>query len=242
MEMSQRKKKLEKDIEAELGDDYILDLKKNYDLPEDQKYDIIPELWEGHNIADYVDPEIDKKLAELEKEEEELERNGFYDWSDSEDEETQEVRKLARKIKSRKALMKNDSFVKNTTKPTLGRNPRKRERSVSRLRSEMGRLGVELDDEPSHYREASKSVERGRPLKRAREDSEGRVRSSSRRPRSESGLRDVEQQKKVRTIAKKAQTGRNRNARKGEGDRHIPDSKPKHLFCGKRKNGTHNRR
>lgn len=27
-------------------------------IPDDQKYDIIPELWEGHNIADFIDPEI----------------------------------------------------------------------------------------------------------------------------------------------------------------------------------------
>lgn len=54
----QDKKKLERDVEIELGDDYILDLKKNYDLPDDYKYDIIPELWEGHNIADYIDMDI----------------------------------------------------------------------------------------------------------------------------------------------------------------------------------------
>lgn len=41
-----------------MGDDYILDLKKNYDLSEAYKYDIIPEIWEGHNIADYIDPDI----------------------------------------------------------------------------------------------------------------------------------------------------------------------------------------
>lgn len=52
------KRKLEKDIEEEMGDDYILDLKKNYDLPDNYKYDIIPEIWEGHNIADYIDPDI----------------------------------------------------------------------------------------------------------------------------------------------------------------------------------------
>lgn len=52
------KRKLEKDIAEEMGDDYVLDLKKNYDLPEDYKYDIIPEIWEGHNIADYIDPDI----------------------------------------------------------------------------------------------------------------------------------------------------------------------------------------
>lgn len=44
----------------ELGDDYVLDLKKNYDIPDEYKYDTIPEIWEGHNIADYIDPDIFK--------------------------------------------------------------------------------------------------------------------------------------------------------------------------------------
>lgn len=57
-ERSKAKRKLEREIEEELGDDYILDLKKNYDIEGDQKYDIIPEIWEGHNISDYIDPEI----------------------------------------------------------------------------------------------------------------------------------------------------------------------------------------
>lgn len=57
-EKSERKRKLEREIEEEMGDDYVLDLKKNYDIDGDQKYDIIPEIWEGHNIADYIDPEI----------------------------------------------------------------------------------------------------------------------------------------------------------------------------------------
>lgn len=25
-----------------------------------EKYDVIPEIWEGHNIADYIDPDIMK--------------------------------------------------------------------------------------------------------------------------------------------------------------------------------------
>ena len=53
-----RKRKLEREIEEEMGDDYVLDLKKNYDIEGDQKYDIIPEIWEGHNIADYIDSDI----------------------------------------------------------------------------------------------------------------------------------------------------------------------------------------
>lgn len=57
-EKIERKRKLEREIEEEMGDDYVLDLKKNYDIEGDQKYDVIPEIWEGHNIADYIDPEI----------------------------------------------------------------------------------------------------------------------------------------------------------------------------------------
>ena len=51
-------RKLEKDIEEELGDDYTLDLKKNYDIPDEYKYDKIPEMWNGHNIQDFIDPDI----------------------------------------------------------------------------------------------------------------------------------------------------------------------------------------
>lgn len=148
-------RKLERDLELDLGDDYILDLKKNYDLPEDEKYDIIPELWEGHNIADFVDPDIMKRLEELEKEEEERENSGYYDIEDTDsDEEITEIRGLAKKIRTKKALMKNESFMrKSSTKPKLPRTARKRERSVGRLRSEMGSIGVEMssDDEVCSY-------------------------------------------------------------------------------------------
>jgi len=39
---------------------------------------VIPEVWYGHNIADYVDPDILTRLEELEKEEELREDAGFY--------------------------------------------------------------------------------------------------------------------------------------------------------------------
>ncbi|XP_046820772.1 nucleolar GTP-binding protein 1-like [Vespa crabro] len=45
----EQKQKLEK-IEEEMGDDYVFDLKKNYDIEGEKKYDIIPEIWEGHNM------------------------------------------------------------------------------------------------------------------------------------------------------------------------------------------------
>lgn len=45
-----------------------------------------------------------------------------------------------------------------------------------------------------------------------------------------------------RRPADKAQIRMGRMARKGEGDRHIPDLKPKHLFSGKRPRGSTDRR
>jgi hypothetical protein len=54
---------------------YSADLRKHYDLKDPQwRYDIMPEVVNGHNIADFIDPDIDAKLAELEREEEEMER------------------------------------------------------------------------------------------------------------------------------------------------------------------------
>ncbi len=35
---------------------------ENYLLPDEEKYDQIPEIWEGHNIADFIDPQLDEVL------------------------------------------------------------------------------------------------------------------------------------------------------------------------------------
>lgn len=52
-------RKLERELELELGDKYFMDLKKHYLLKNPyEKYDIVPEIWEGHNIIDFVDNNI----------------------------------------------------------------------------------------------------------------------------------------------------------------------------------------
>lgn len=49
-------------------------MRKHYDLKDPSwRYDIMPEIMDGHNIADFIDPDIDAKLAEIEREEEQLE-------------------------------------------------------------------------------------------------------------------------------------------------------------------------
>ncbi len=52
---------------------------ENYLLENDEwKDDIIPEIMDGKNIADFIDPDILEKLDALEREEEKLEAEGFY--------------------------------------------------------------------------------------------------------------------------------------------------------------------
>lgn len=59
MEIEKEKRKTERDLELELGREYILDLRKTWDLANnEEKYDTIPETWNGHNVADFIDPEI----------------------------------------------------------------------------------------------------------------------------------------------------------------------------------------
>ena len=57
-----------------------------------------------------------------------------------------------------------------------------------------------------------------------------------------SGLKDAVQRNKAVKMADKQQRRAGKAARRGEGDRHIPDFKPKHLFSGKRPKGSTDRR
>ncbi|XP_072432275.1 GTP-binding protein 4 isoform X2 [Chiloscyllium punctatum] len=248
MEVDAPKRKTERDLELELGDDYVLDLQKHWDLMnESEKHDLIPEIWEGHNIADYIDPEIMQKLKQLEKEEELKQMAGEYDSdSESEDEEMKDIRKLASQIREKKKMQILISREKQTKKgPKMPRTAKKIERKT--LEKEMGSLGLDMDDkDDAHYAvqaRRSRSVTR----KRKREESQPptskvRSRSTSRTPRDLSGVRDDKMLKKVKKMMKNSQQDMNRMGKKGEADRHVFDLKPKHLFAGKRKMGRTDRR
>ncbi|KAK3597055.1 hypothetical protein CHS0354_022058 [Potamilus streckersoni] len=242
---TKQRRKLERDVELEQGDDYTLDLRKTWDVPDEEKYDIIPEIWHGHNIADFIDPDILQKLDALEKEEELRERAGYYMDDESEDEEMKGIRQTAKKIREKRNMITLLSREKRKiAKPRLPRSARPRSRSE--MEEEMEELGVEIENKnETHYaRMRSRSASR-KALKRKREESEvstSRTRSSSRTPRDQSGVRDAKMAKKVKKIARKAQMPANREAKKGEGDRVILNMKPKHLFSGKRKAGKTQRR
>lgn len=60
------------------------DCTENYMLEnEEWKKDTVPEFWQGKNVADFIDPDIAEKLEALEREDEKLQAEGFYDSDDS---------------------------------------------------------------------------------------------------------------------------------------------------------------
>lgn len=235
--------KTERDIEIELGDDYILDLKKKYDIPDEEKYDKPAELWQGHNIADFVDPGITKLLHQLEEEEKDRERSGYYDISSDESEGISDVRVLASEIREKKALLKAQRRLDHTTKPRLSRpQKRGRENTVDGLKSNMSDLGVDLSDDVEYHFDTAAERSATREAKRQKLTSVARDRSCSEISRSESCMRDPKMIQKARRLKQKSQATRRTLARKGEADRSIPNLRAKHLLSGKRKLGKTSRR
>ncbi|TRM70335.1 P-loop containing nucleoside triphosphate hydrolase protein [Schizophyllum amplum] len=79
------RKKLAREIELEEGGAGVfnINLKQDYLLKNPEwKMDVIPEIWQGKNVADFIDPDIEEKLEALEREEERLQAEGFYDSDD----------------------------------------------------------------------------------------------------------------------------------------------------------------
>ncbi|KAL3121377.1 hypothetical protein niasHT_004961 [Heterodera trifolii] len=238
------KRKLERELELEQGREYKLDLNKHYLLKnEAEKYDTIPEIWEGHNIADFIDPKIVEKLLKLRDEEKKREEAGFYDSDmDEDDEETRKLLREAEKITQKEQLRRMEfREKKSTNQPKMPRKiGRKRERSMARLEEELGDLGVDIASKKMrHLSEEQNREQRGKKIRVGRSPS---VKAPPKTPRDVQGIPD----KKIRVKAKKI--GRfglrrlARDARKGEADRHVFDLKPKHLFCGKRSSGKTDRR
>lgn len=262
------KKKTERDLQEENGGAgvYSQDLRKRWDLEDDAwKYDIMPEIMDGHNIADFIDPDIDAKLEALEREEEEAAARAAEQGIGMEDELTPEEIETLGAIRHRKAKLVADHRRKRKTGTNAAQMPRtadaERSRTSTRMDKELSGMGLD----PSAAIERARSQSRGRDLhkKRARSQSEiskeqgqSAVRKRSSKSRSMSrgralslaepepgkGLRDSIQRNKAIKMNDRAQIRMGRMARKGEADRHIPDLKPKHLFSGKRPKGTADRR
>jgi len=227
------------------------DWQKKYQLKdEDWKFDVIPEIIDGKNIADYIDPEILERLDELEAEEEERERLAAeqMDEKDIKDQFTPEELEMLKEIRTRKKLIVNrhrENSGKNTA--TISRTDKQPE--LSEFETHLADLGIDPSKAVERIRSRSSSRV-GR--KRSRSESAGededesqvktRKRSTSKTPAPGEGFKDLKHKMRAESLARKVQRSRNMEARKGEGDRVILNMKPKHLFTGKRSIGKTERR
>ncbi|KAG5461511.1 MAG: NUC087 domain-containing protein [Olpidium bornovanus] len=194
--------KLEKDIEAENGGAgvYNVDLKKKYLLANDEwKHDVIPEIWEGKNIADFIDPDIQEKLEQLDREEERLAAEGFYDSDPEEmlDSEEEELQAQAVKIRNKQALLVAEHRAKKgRNRPVL---PKKvavsRQRNVAEMADRLAELGVDASAAVASVgrKRGRFTAARGEDIARVEEgeDAENGAAPANKRPRSVSRARDV---------------------------------------------------
>jgi len=208
---------------------------------EEWKFDSIPEIMDGMNIADWIDPEIMQKLRELE-----LEEEGRLESAEANPEE-EPFRLTAQEIEAIKELREKEGMSrlehrlkKGKTTSILPHRHQAERTNVEAFEEHLTELGIDPTAAAERARSRSKSVPRGRKRSRS-ESADGRVAARSKTPQQE-GFRDKRQKVVAEKKAKTAQKVRNKEARKGEADRHIYDLKPKHLYAGKRGMGKTDRR
>ncbi|XP_006655879.1 nucleolar GTP-binding protein 1-like [Oryza brachyantha] len=271
-EKKKLERKLEKDLENENGGAgvYSVSLKKHYLLADDEwKEDILPEILDGHNVADFLDPDILQRCEELEREEGlRLEEEAAQEAFQIDGHElTEEQREILGQIRKKKALLIQEHRMKKRTAESRPIVPRKFDKDRTFTTDRMGRQLASMGFDPSaavdRARSRSRGRKRDRSLSRAGTDgddmdidgqqsnkklrarSRSRSRSKSRPPEEVvpgEGFRDSDQKKKAIKKAKDSVKKRNKEARRGEADRVIPTLKPKHLFSGKRTLGKTSRR
>lgn len=250
---------LERDLEEENGGAgvYNFNMRKNYLLEDDEwKEDRIPEVFMGRNVADFIDPDIEAKLAALEEEEEKLEADGFYESEEElEDAEEAEIRYKAELIREKRQLLRNEAKMRKSLKNRAVIPRSAKAVQMSKMESHLESLGYDT----SKVAERARSQTRGRSTVRGRseggdpdamdvdtpksalERAKSRARSQSTNRRND-GVTGELASTAAEKLAKLSQKKMNRMARQGEADRHQVSSLTKHLTVGKRGIGKTNRR
>ncbi|KAL9554366.1 hypothetical protein MBANPS3_002842 [Mucor bainieri] len=245
------RRRLEKDLEAEQGGAgvYNVDVKKKYLLEEDEwKYDTIPEFLDGHNVADFIDPEIEEKLEALEREEERLEAEGFYQ-SDEEilDDDEEVLRTAADAIRDRKKLIvQAHRAARGRTRPVLPKTAAAKFTTVSEMDRQLASMGIDSTDASERTRSAAESRKRTRheaiPDEAVRDAGAMDRGDSEAQEIANEGFRNVKQKLEADKQKKNVQKQTSKMGKRGEADRQIQTKMPKHLFSGKRGMGSTDRR
>jgi len=235
--------KLMRDIEEENGGAGVfnINLRDKYLLENDEwKNDRVPEYFDGKNVYDFIDPEIDAKLAALEEEEARLDAEGYYDGEEEmDDAETEDIKYKAELIREKRELIRNENRMRKSLKNKAIIPRSKKAVEMSKMQGALEQAGYDT----SAIKERARSVSRpSRGRSRAgTEDAgdamevdqtpEARLRSKSRAKsrapstnRQEMGFRNPQGAEKADKLKKLGQRRRNQFARSGEGDRQARPS------------------
>jgi nucleolar GTP-binding protein len=173
-------RKLQKEVMNERGGAgvYSAEFREQYTglRDEEWRFDTVPEIMDGKNIMDFVDPDIEELLERLDREEEEREARGEYDEDEDEDEGLTEVERtqLSAIRRKRATLRFEAAMAKSANHPHLPRTVRANRRGDLSLR------GRSMDE---HLEELGFDEETG-ARKRARALSSGAAGAAERRGRS----------------------------------------------------------
>ncbi|CAJ1378870.1 unnamed protein product [Effrenium voratum] len=245
-EPEEAKEPLERDRMEELGGAgvYSVDLWRRALLEDPSwKYDMVPEIMDGHNILDFVDPDIDNTIARLEKEEELLNAEASLGDDDQVIRQYKKTQHVLDEVHSRMRQKRVERRLEKSKNglPKLRKNQKKGEEVEEQLNS-LGYDGAKV-------RGRSASKKRGTSLLRKRKHDvaaggEEEAQSAA-RGRSRSRKNSVMAEETSQFVEKKRRKTmrlHTKKGHKGEADRWIPDLKPKHLYSGKRGIGKTDRR
>lgn len=246
-------RKLSRDLEEENGGAgvYQPDYHDAYLLENDEwKNDIIPEILNGKNVYDFIDPEIGAKLAALEEEEERLESQGFYESEDAmEDSEAEDIHAKADWIRRRHKVMMKDARLKKNSGRTAVIPRKLGKRTVNSLESHFDDIGIDATPLVNKARKQAKSLDKYSGADAVVASADGIVADSGRLPtldhdvgvqlKGSSNKSKYAKALKEKRLSQRAWT---KEGRAGEADRHTTAMLPKHLFTGKRGIGKTQRR
>jgi nucleolar GTP-binding protein len=223
-----------------------LDWQRKYKLKNpDWRFDNIPEIVDGHNIADFIDPDILARLEELEREEEEREAELLENPLETYelDDETKET---VHAIKQRRKVLVNRSREKKIGYPVPKTS---KEGHIEDFETHLTEMGIDPTSALARARSRSRSqsrVARKRSRSQSAADKEdakmAREHSHSRSVSKSAGFKNIEQKQKTEKLVKLQLRRRGNMAIRGEADRVVLSEKPKHLFTGKRSSGKTERR
>lgn len=223
-----------KDLQEEHGGAGVFNFPWNehFQLTNDSwKYDKVPELLDGMNIVDYVDPDIEAKLKALE---EDQERNWNIQDEEMIDENEVAEDKAFEQVKARRAI--NMLNQRLTRKNRVSKN----KFSVERLKKRLQDKGMDSGKVEKRARDI-RAKQAGRGLNKMMDGMEmesfdDRRKSHKNRVTGRSLTMDKNSfvEKKRRRIQKRSL----KHGQAGDADRHIYTKMPKHLYSGKRTKGT----